>query len=470
MEMRVFLFCVILFLSVPLIFCGSTSDWKKRTIYQLLTDRFCRTDGSSQSCSDLSNYCGGSYQGLINQLDYIISMGFDAIWISPIITNTPNGYHGYWAQDLYSLNPYFGSEADFVNFVKTAHDRGVWVMVDVVANHMGPVGYDYSSLNPFNHSSDYHSCFSYCDSNCDISSYKCGQDQIYNCRLSGLPDLNQTNPTVKTTLLNWISSLIAKYDIDGLRIDTVLEIEPSFWSDFSDSAGVYSVGECDSGNVDCLTPYSTQLPGLLSYPMFYSLRNAFLYSGQSLYQVNYTLSLYQQNFPDPDALGSFIDNHDNPRFLNIAYDLIAYKSALTYVLMGPGIPIVYYGTEQGYSGGNDPKNREPLWTSKFNRNSELYLFLQTVVVFRKEWSVYDTPYQQRALTDTFLCWTRGMVLVAVTNSKTNMVYEVTDQPYQNGQKLCNLFWPTEDCVIVSNGKVPIYLNDGEVKIFYPVSS
>eukprot|EP00122_Pirum_gemmata_P002431 Pgem_evm1s2188 len=64
-------------------------------------------------------------------------MGFDAIWISPVIKNTPNGYHGYWAEDIYSLNPYFGTEQDFVDFIKKCHDNDIHVMVDVVGNHMG---------------------------------------------------------------------------------------------------------------------------------------------------------------------------------------------------------------------------------------------------------------------------------------------------------------------------------------------
>ena len=49
----------------------STEEWKSRTIYQLLTDRFARTDGSTQACGNLSNYCGGTYRGIINKLDYI---------------------------------------------------------------------------------------------------------------------------------------------------------------------------------------------------------------------------------------------------------------------------------------------------------------------------------------------------------------------------------------------------------------
>lgn len=57
----------------------SADDWAKQSIYQVLTDRFARTDGSTSASCDLSSYCGGSWQGLINKLDYIQGMGFTAV-------------------------------------------------------------------------------------------------------------------------------------------------------------------------------------------------------------------------------------------------------------------------------------------------------------------------------------------------------------------------------------------------------
>lgn len=75
---------------------ASPNEWQSRTIYQLLTDRFARSDGSTNNCNNLSGYCGGSFNGIINHLDYIQGMGFDSIWISPVITNTNGGYHGFF--------------------------------------------------------------------------------------------------------------------------------------------------------------------------------------------------------------------------------------------------------------------------------------------------------------------------------------------------------------------------------------
>lgn len=71
-------------------------------------------------------------------------MGFDAIWITPVIDNYDGGYHGYWARNIYEMNSNFGTSSDLKAFVNAAHQKGVWVMVDVVGNHMGNTDQDYS--------------------------------------------------------------------------------------------------------------------------------------------------------------------------------------------------------------------------------------------------------------------------------------------------------------------------------------
>ncbi len=100
--------------------------------YQLLTDRFALTDSSSSSsCSDLSNYCGGSFKGVTRMLDYIQGLGANAIWISPIPDNTDGGYHGYWQRNITLINSHYGSPDDLKELVSQCHKRDIWVMLDV---------------------------------------------------------------------------------------------------------------------------------------------------------------------------------------------------------------------------------------------------------------------------------------------------------------------------------------------------
>lgn len=109
----------------------SPEGWRSQSIYQLLTDRFARTNGSQDACSDLGDYCGGSWQGIINNLDYIQDMGFTAIWISPIVANIPGityegaAYHGFWVQQINQVNPNFGTPEDLLALSSAVHARGM---------------------------------------------------------------------------------------------------------------------------------------------------------------------------------------------------------------------------------------------------------------------------------------------------------------------------------------------------------
>jgi alpha-amylase len=147
-----------------------------------------------------------------------------------------------------------------------------------------------------------------------------------------------------------------------------------------------------------------------------------------------------------------------------------FKSALTLALFSQGIPIVYYGSEQGYHGGNDPQNREALWPH-MDTTSDLYLFMQKVVSVRKANKVWTQPHIERWCDDSFYAFTRGQVLVATTNNDQGQQHrDISYHPYKPGQKLCNQLY-TGDCVFVTaDNKVPIYLNNGEVKVFVPATS
>jgi alpha-amylase len=131
-----------------LITAADTNAWKSRSIYFALTDRVARSnsDSGGSSCGNLGDYCGGTFKGLEGKLDYIKGMGFDAIWITPVIASkcrcssplmdeqgssvgltvsidSAGGYHGYWAQDLYAVNSKYGNADDLKSLVRTAHSK-----------------------------------------------------------------------------------------------------------------------------------------------------------------------------------------------------------------------------------------------------------------------------------------------------------------------------------------------------------
>lgn len=440
----------------------SKEEWKSRSIYQVLTDRFARTDGSTQACNNLGNYCGGTYKGLIRELDYIQNMGFDAIWISPILKNLDGGYHGYWATDLYSLNEHFGSEQDFKDLISALHNRGMWIMVDVVANHMAPVGTSYGVINPFNKPEHYHD---YCIINND--DFANNQWRVENCRLADLPDLKQENQWVRQTLLSWINDLVKKYNIDGLRIDTIPEVPKDFWREFQQAAAVYCVGEVFDGRIGYVADYQNYVDALLNYPLRYVMMDVWR-SGKSFYNLKQRLIDNKNAFKDVNALGVFVDNHDNARFLFGNGNTAGLKSALIFGLFTEGIPMVYYGSEQAYGGGDDPKNREQLWTN-MNPNHEIYHMMKASNQARKDHQVWKYPQVERYIDDNFYAFSRGEVLVALTNFGGSVSRTVTYLPFKEGDRVCNIF-NFSDCLTVSQGKLNVNLDNYQVKVYVKANS
>lgn len=74
---------------IALAAAATTEQWKSRSIYFALTDRIARSssDTGGAGCGNLKNYCGGTFKGLESKLDYIRGMGFDAIWITPVVAS-----------------------------------------------------------------------------------------------------------------------------------------------------------------------------------------------------------------------------------------------------------------------------------------------------------------------------------------------------------------------------------------------
>ena len=435
---HILLFCLIISISTK-----TKDQWKSRSIYQVLTDRFARTSGSG-SCN-LSKYCGGSYKGIQSKLDYIKGMGFDAIWISPIVENTAGSYHGYHLTNLYKLNTNFGTEDDLKNLITACHKKDIWVMVDVVANHVGPVGTDFSKITPFNKAEHYHDW-------CDITDWS-NQWQVENCRLCGLPDLKQENTWVTEKLLSWITDIVKKYSFDGIRIDTIMEVPKSFWDKFRKSAGVFQIGEAFDGRLDYVADYQNHLDSVFNYPLYYTIKSSFCGSFRNLegYFMN-----SRSHFPHPEYMATFVENHDNPRFLNQCNDVGKFTNAAIFSLLWEGIPVFYYGGEQYFKGGADPNNREPLWNN-YNTKSTLYGLLKITNTLRKNVKIWNYKIVQRYADENFYAFTRGNVLACFTNTKS-LKRTITYHEFSEGTKLCNILYDG-DCVTVTNGKIDIVMGD-----------
>lgn len=440
---------------------ADVAAWKTRTVYQILTDRFWRSNGDTKTPCDLKKYCGGDFTGIQQKLSYIKDMGFDAIWISPVVDNMADGYHGYWFQDWEKINSNFGTVESLKQLIDACHKMDMLVMVDVVANHVAPVDMDFSSINPFNKPEHYHT-------KCDITDWD-NQYQMEYCRLLDLPDLNQTNAFVRPYLVDWIRRHTTDYDFDGIRIDTVPHVEKPFWTEYTQAGGVFSIGEVFKNNETYIADYQNYMDSTLNYPMWYTIRDVWG-NGQSMKQIPERWARIKKNFKDPTVLGLFLDNHDNARFLNSSVDMKLFKASLAFTLTGQGIPMMYYGTEQAYAGGPDPNNREPLWTN-FDNKSEMYLFVKTINSARKAQKSNLGLFEEKWVDDNMYVYTKGRLLVALTN-KLHGTFSLgvpVGNTFDEGEILCNIFNPTQ-CAKIVKGNLFVSLHNGDIQIFIPKSS
>ncbi|KAJ5827844.1 Glycoside hydrolase superfamily [Penicillium robsamsonii] len=467
----------------------SPAEWRSQSIYFLLTDRFGRSDNSvTANCNTNDRiYCGGTWQGIINQLDYIQGMGFTAIWITPVTKqlsqNTGDGssYHGYWQQDIYNVNPNHGTSDDLLALSKALHARGMYLMVDVVANHMGYAGagnnVDYSVFTPFNSASYFHSY-------CSISNYN-DQSNVENCWLGdtivSLPDLDTTQSSVKTLWNNWISGLVSKYSIDGLRIDTVKHVQKSFWPDFNSAAGVYSVGEIFDGDPAYTCDYQNYMDGVLNYPMYYPLLRAFQTTSGSISDLYNMIGTMSSACADSTLLGNFIENHDNPRFPSYTSDYSQAKNVLSFLFLSDGIPIVYSGQEQHYAGGNDPANREAIWLSKYSTTAELYQHIATTNKIRKAAVAADSSYITSKNVAFYqdshtIAMKKGSgsspVITVLSNagsSGSSYTLYLGGSGYSSGTKLMELYTCTS-VTVDSSSKIAVPMASGLPRVFILASS
>lgn len=274
-------------------------------------------------------------------------MGFTAIQISPIVknfeehTSVGDAYHGYWSVDNYALNDKFGTEEDFKELVDELHKRDMLLMVDVVVNNMAqafdnviPPKVDYSKFNPFDDKKYFHPY-------CNVTDWE-DAENYQNCWLYpygvALADLATETEPVIAEFEKWIKQLVSNYSIDGLRIDAAKHINDAFLPRFVKASGVFAFGEVLTGMTPDFCPYQTKglLPGMPNYIDYYPLDVAF--NGGSFEDLEEMRNQGRTDCNDTFALGTFIENHDMPRFASKNDDLALAMNAMTYVILNDGIP------------------------------------------------------------------------------------------------------------------------------------
>lgn len=430
-------------------------NWEDQVIYFLITDRFADGDttnnnqgGNEYDQTDLRKFSGGDIQGIIDQLDYIQGLGATAIWITPPVANQwwdPafqfSGYHGYWAENFKEVDKHFGGLELYQKLSHEIHERGMYLIQDIVLNHTGNFfqyenGYNKDSVNlfyePNKHSTPISKPTQYPfnlndptdsiqrDANIynwtpNIINYE-DPEQKLTYQMAGLDDINTKNILVRDVLRDSYGYWVNVVGVDGFRIDTIIYVELDFWDDFMNSVneefpGINKVakntgrdnfltfGETfissepfqNEGDVEVASYMGTKekstLNSMLNYPLYYTINRVFS-QGLPTKLMDYRLNTFVNDtiYRNPYQMTNFLDNHDWSRFINSSSPA-ALKQALFLLYTLPGIPVIYQGTEHLFTESRASMFKEG-WGSKgkdhFNQEAEVYQLLKSLAEVRQK--------------------------------------------------------------------------------------
>jgi glycosidase len=426
----------------------SPIDWRDEWIYFLMVDRFNNSAAAPrhQPFDDPGyfGFQGGNFAGIKDQLAYIKGLGAGALWLSPVLKNVPfeeGTYHGYGIHDFLRADPRFAKDPQHADdelrsLVDAAHEQGLYVILDIVLNHTGNVfayacdpgeqscqqsGGAQADFRPTaravqwrdangNARPDWPDIATIADPPEDAVVWpsELHDNSLY--RRQGLPgdgddtigdfaslkqlrtDLGQ----LQQLLIRAYQYVIARFDVDGFRIDTLRYLKGGFPQLFGNSVrefalsigkknfftfGEVFVGDAEQEIARFIGKTTTDLGDMvgvdaaLDYPLFFNLKPVVKgFSAPSdlvgMYQLrkNIEAGVLSSHGDATRFFVTFLDNHDVKERIRFAQpgnehqfdDQVTLGLACLYSL--PGIPCLYYGTEQGLHGsGSDPAVREALW-------------------------------------------------------------------------------------------------------------
>ena len=354
-------------------------------IYLIMPDRFADGDASndqpphSTGIYDRKNpmaYHGGDLRGIRDHLGYLHDLGVTTLWLTPVWKNTDSDYHGYHVVDFYALDDHMGSMREYQDLVAGAHQLGMKVLIDYVANHTGP-NHPWANDPPtptwFHGSPAHHLDPAYTFSGLvdPHASPRESRATLEGWFAGKLPDLNGDDPELGVYLAQNAIWWVEMGKLDGFRLDTFPYCSRQFWSGWhARIREVYphinSIGEVADGDSTITSFFEggrkqfdgidSGLSTVFDFPLENVLRDV-VNKGAPIQKMIDVLQ-HDELYPHPEMLVTFFGNHDHTRFVSErGSDAARLKAAFSLLLTLRGIPQIYSGDEIAMPGGADPDNR-----------------------------------------------------------------------------------------------------------------
>ena len=375
-------------------------------LYSLMVDRF--KDGNKDNNNPMNrpdvdpraDYQGGDLVGIteIIKSGYFNKMGFTTIWMTPLNQNpyepygeqmSPvrtkfSGYHGYWPISSTKVDFRIGTEEELKELTKTAHEHGLNVILDYVANHV------HQEHPMFKNDPTICTPLILPDGSKNIAQWN--EHRLTTWFDDFLPTLNYDRKEIVETMTDSALYWIKNYDLDGFRHDACKHVQESFWRtltykiktqvEIPEDKPFYQVGE-SYGSPQLISSYvnSGMLNGQFDFNTSDDASAVFALNSEDFHRVSNTLNTSLRVYGCHNLMGYISGNHDRGRFISYAsgslkygedakavgwqrevgigdeagYDKIVQLNAFNLTI--PGIPVVYYGDEFGMPGANDPDCR-----------------------------------------------------------------------------------------------------------------
>src|SRR5436190_14270628 len=311
----------------------------------------------------------GNFKGITKQLDRLKELGVTILWlmpIHPIGQEKKKGTIGspYGVRDYYAINPDYGTKSDLKQLISEAHQRGMKLIIDIVANHTSwdsvmmkhPDWYQHDANGRISHPHDWY----------DVAK------------------LNYDNPRLREYMTDMLKYWIREFDLDGFRCDVAEDVPTDFW----EKARV----ELDRIRPDIFMLAEGHKPDLevkafeldYSWPLHSALTNV-LQGRSAASDLRDAWEKEFKEWPRGALHMRFSDNHDERRAIaRFGEPAALAASALMFTLAG--VPLIYKGMEVGdttESGAPALFEKLPVFWPTAERRPEFPRFYRQMSALRK---------------------------------------------------------------------------------------
>jgi alpha-amylase len=353
--------------------------WDYNVFYEIFVRSFYDSNGDGI----------GDLRGVIQKLDYLndgkpettTDLGVTGIWLMPI--HPSPSYHGYDVTDYMSVNPDYGTTADFVELIRQAHARGMKVIIDFVANHTSD-RHPWFTGSASSVRSDKRSYYIWAPSPRNNTNWTPRNGQYYYGYFGGsMPDLNYLSEKVTAEMSAIVKYWDEQVGVDGFRVDAIpylieentnLMNTPAtmmwlrnFWlNQKKRNPSLMLVGEAWLPTTDVVEYTDKRMDYCFEFDLAGAIVGA-VASGDPFAlkaKMNQLLNVYPER-----QYGVFLSNHDQNRAIeSLSLDVEKAKLAAAIMLTLPGVPYLYYGEEIGMRGVKpDEDIRLPMqWSDEAN--------------------------------------------------------------------------------------------------------